>query len=422
MAARQYRSTVEAKTLQSAINNSVGSMTLNSITSLPNSYPYTLVVDTDLATEEIVTVTASAGGNSLTITRGQDGTSAQSHDAGAVVKHMITARDLQEPQDHINANSAVHGVTGSVVGTSDAQVLTNKTIGLTTNTLTGTTAQFNTALSDNNFATQAGTETLTNKTLTSPVVTGGTLNGGAALTVDSTELNILDGVTASTAELNILDGVIASTTELNYVDGVTSAIQTQLNTNTPVGSITMWAGAAASPPTGWLVCNGQSTTGYTALAAIVGATVPDMQGLVPVGWKSGDDSFGTLKGTGGSKTSTAAHTHSLASHTHTINHDHGAFTSGDDSPDHSHTAVFYDTASNQGDSAGGQFDTGSDQPTAERYIPTTGASARHQHSIDVPNFGGSSGGPSDNTSGASSVGATNGNLQPYFTINFIIKH
>lgn len=37
--------------------------------------------------------------------------------------------------------------------------------------ITGTTAQFNTALSDNDFATLAGTETLTNKTLTAPVIT-----------------------------------------------------------------------------------------------------------------------------------------------------------------------------------------------------------------------------------------------------------
>jgi hypothetical protein len=55
--------------------------------------------------------------------------------------------------------------------------LTNKTIGLTGNTLTGTTAQFNTALSDNDFATLAGTETLTNKTLTSPVINSATATG-----------------------------------------------------------------------------------------------------------------------------------------------------------------------------------------------------------------------------------------------------
>ena len=56
---------------------------------------------------------------------------------------------------------------------------TNKTIDLTDNTLTGTTAEFNTALSDNDFATLAGTETLTNKTLTSPVISTITTSAGA---------------------------------------------------------------------------------------------------------------------------------------------------------------------------------------------------------------------------------------------------
>ena len=55
--------------------------------------------------------------------------------------------------------------SGTVVGTSDTQTLTNKTVNLLSNTLTGTTAQFNTALSDGDFATLAGTETLTNKTI-----------------------------------------------------------------------------------------------------------------------------------------------------------------------------------------------------------------------------------------------------------------
>ena len=69
-----------------------------------------------------------------------------------------------------------------------------------------------------------GTQTLTNKAITSPSV-----NGGAALTTDSTELNLLDGLTAEASELNILDGATVSTAELNCLKGVTSAIQTQLN-------------------------------------------------------------------------------------------------------------------------------------------------------------------------------------------------
>jgi hypothetical protein len=68
----------------------------------------------------------------------------------------------------------------------DIQTLTNKTINLASNTLTGTTAQFNTALSDGDFATLAGTETLTNKTLTSPTITGGALNGTLGATTPST--------------------------------------------------------------------------------------------------------------------------------------------------------------------------------------------------------------------------------------------
>jgi len=74
----------------------------------------------------------------------------------------------------------------------------------------------------------AATQTLTNKTLTSPKI-----NEDVALTSTATELNLLDGVSglvqadftklaavdSTAAELNILDGVTSSTAELNLVDG-----------------------------------------------------------------------------------------------------------------------------------------------------------------------------------------------------------
>ena len=61
------------------------------------------------------------------------------------------------------------------------------------------------------------TQTLTNKTLTSPKI-----NENVAVTATATEINILDGVTSTTAELNILDGVTSTAAELNILDGVTS--------------------------------------------------------------------------------------------------------------------------------------------------------------------------------------------------------
>jgi len=103
------------------------------------------------------------------------------------------------------------------------------------------------------------TDTLTNKTLTSPKI-----NEDVVLTASATELNILDGATLST-------------TELNYVDGVTSAIQTQIDTKAPSASPT-FTGTVTIPDN--TVALGTKTTGdYVAsLVAGTGVTLTNNSG------------------------------------------------------------------------------------------------------------------------------------------------
>lgn len=93
----------------------------------PSQYPFTAALDAGGAAEELVDVTAVAG-NVWTVTRGVDGTGAQSHSAGAVVRHSSSGRDFADMQNHIAATTNVHGVTGALVGTGDTQTLSNKTL------------------------------------------------------------------------------------------------------------------------------------------------------------------------------------------------------------------------------------------------------------------------------------------------------
>jgi hypothetical protein len=65
----------------------------------------------------------------------------------------------------VTDNTVTFNIDSTVTTNSGTQTLTNKTVNLSSNSLTGTIAQFNTALSDADFATLAGTETLTNKTV-----------------------------------------------------------------------------------------------------------------------------------------------------------------------------------------------------------------------------------------------------------------
>ena len=137
MAINRYYSAIAQDTaLTSAATSSTTSFVVGATTGFPTSYPFTLAVDYGTSSEELVSVTGAAG-LTLTVTRNFNGTTAVAHAVGAVVRHVISAQDMTELQAHIGSTTGAHGVTGAVVGTTDTQTLTNKTIAYASNTLTG---------------------------------------------------------------------------------------------------------------------------------------------------------------------------------------------------------------------------------------------------------------------------------------------
>src|SRR6056300_303085 len=96
----------------------------------------------------------------------------------------------------ISGNDLTIATDATVLSASQISTLTNKSIALGSNTITGTTAEFNTALTDNDFATLAGTEALTNKT----VAIGSNTITGTALTIT--------GDDSSTTSLSIGDNIL----------------------------------------------------------------------------------------------------------------------------------------------------------------------------------------------------------------------
>jgi hypothetical protein len=120
MTVRKYSSRAQQTTLSSALTSVATSMVVNGgLAVMGNKTPsasetYVVVIDPDTSLEEIVEVHTYVSGNTLQINRNIDGSTAQAHSAGAVVRHMVIGRDLQEANDHEVGTLAQHAATTSL--------------------------------------------------------------------------------------------------------------------------------------------------------------------------------------------------------------------------------------------------------------------------------------------------------------------
>lgn len=126
MSERNFNNTTTVGTLSIGVNAADTSLSVDDFSSNPTA-PFAITISRNTETEEICLVTSVVGSN-LTVTRGYDGTAAQSHSAGATVEHTAIAMDFQDANDHVEATSGVHGTSGDLVGTEGSQTLADKNL------------------------------------------------------------------------------------------------------------------------------------------------------------------------------------------------------------------------------------------------------------------------------------------------------
>jgi hypothetical protein len=302
LATKSYADTAEADAITAAgtaadtkISNAVAALTKSSV-GLEN------VDNTSDADKPVSTATQTALDAKASDTDLSDHTSATTNVHGILdtdelaTKEYVTTEIGNSTVDQSvlagegidwNGSTEQFDIDSTVVATlTGTQTLTNKTVALGSNTVSGTIAEFNTAVTDADLATLAGTETLTNKTLTSPVI-----NTPTGITKSDVGLENVDNTSdankpVSTATQTELDAKLASATAAT--------------TYAPLDSPALTGTPTAPTATAGTNSTQVATTAYAdaAVAALVDAAPETLNTLNELAAALGDDaSFSTTVST-----------------------------------------------------------------------------------------------------------------------------
>ena len=112
----------------------------------------------------------------------------------------------------------VPNATDTLIGKATTDTLTNKSVDLDANTLTGSMSEFNSALQGDSFMTLADTQTLTNKTFTTPTITSGVFNTGVSGSAFKDEDNMASDSNTAVASQQSIKAYVLATIDAQDVD------------------------------------------------------------------------------------------------------------------------------------------------------------------------------------------------------------